>query len=248
MPRYSPLRFRVFDTCRLRYRYQYVDRVPARLRPADTAGSLVHRVLADFFTKVQATERTAERLLDLFDASWAALSPKYLRMKGVEALREQADRQLRRFAETADLRAEPLSVEPYFQVEAAPGITLFGRVDRIDPLPDGSLHLIDYKTSADADEVDTRQLPLYAIMAEESLGKPVSRLTFWYLDNGRTAAEGFTDEDRRRVRVELLSAIEQMESTTEFPAKVARHCGYCPYLHACAERQAIERLRAAEGW
>ena len=40
MTRYSPLRFRVFDTCRLRYRYQYVDKARAYLRPADTAGSL----------------------------------------------------------------------------------------------------------------------------------------------------------------------------------------------------------------
>ena len=54
MARYSPLRFRVFDACRLRYRYQYVDRIPARLRPQDTAGSLVHRVLCDFFSKLIA--------------------------------------------------------------------------------------------------------------------------------------------------------------------------------------------------
>ncbi len=43
--RLSPLRVRVFNTCHLRYRYQYVDKLQARLRPADTAGSLVHNVL-----------------------------------------------------------------------------------------------------------------------------------------------------------------------------------------------------------
>jgi len=71
MPRYSPLRFRVFDTCRLRYRYQYLDRIPARLRPQDTAGSLIHRILCDFFSKVAASERTTERLTGLFEAGWA---------------------------------------------------------------------------------------------------------------------------------------------------------------------------------
>ena len=57
MPRVSALKARVFGTCRLRFRYQYVDKVRARLRPADTAGSLVHRVLCDFFTKVPPAER-----------------------------------------------------------------------------------------------------------------------------------------------------------------------------------------------
>ena len=52
MFRLSPLRVRVFNACRLRYRYQYVDKLPARLRPADTAGSLVHNILCDYFAKV----------------------------------------------------------------------------------------------------------------------------------------------------------------------------------------------------
>jgi RecB family exonuclease len=248
MPRYSPLRFRVFDTCLLRYRYQYIDKVRARLRPQDTAGSLVHRVLCDFFSKVPADERTAERLLAMFDEGWTALSPRYLAMAGVDELRDQAQSQLSRFAESWDLGAKPLATEPYFQVEAAPGSILFGRVDRIDEEADGSLHLIDYKTGTDADEVDARQLRLYAIMAEQSLGKPVTVLSFWYLDQGETQTFEFTEEERRAARAELLTAVEKMEQTIDFPATVGPHCGRCPYLHTCSQRRTIAKVRAAEGW
>ena len=248
MPGYSPLRFRVFDTCRLRYRYQYLDRIPARLRPQDTAGSLVHRVLCDFFSKVPSDERKVERLTGLFEAGWAALSPRYLRMAGVEELRESAVEQLHLFAETHDLSAEPLAVEPYFQVEVAPGVTLFGRVDRIDEEPDGTLHLIDYKTGSYEDEVDARQLRLYAIMAEASLGKPVTRLSFWYLDNGQNWTAELSDEERRSSRAELMAAIHEMEQVSHFPANIGVHCGHCPYLHACGEREQIARRREAEGW
>ena len=87
--RLSPLRVRVIDTCRLRYRYQYVDRIPARLRPQDTAGSLVHRVLCDFFSKVLVEERDKQRLVRMFEEGWDALSPRYRRMKGVDKLREK---------------------------------------------------------------------------------------------------------------------------------------------------------------
>jgi putative RecB family exonuclease len=248
MPRYSPLRFRVFDACRLRYRYQYVDRIPARLRPQDTAGSLVHRVLCDFFSKVAPEERTEERLARMFEDGWEALSPRYRQMRGVDQLRQGSIEQLKTFAVKHDLSAAPLMVEPYFQVEVAPGVTLFGRVDRIDEEADGSLLVIDYKTGSHPDEVDAGQLRLYAIMAEESLGKPVSRISFWNLDDGFVWTAGLSDEDKRRARSDFLGAVERMNTVSEFPANIGPHCGHCPYLHACAERTEIQRRRAAEGW
>jgi RecB family exonuclease len=225
-----------------------VDRIRARLRPQDTAGSLLHRVLCDFFSKVPEGERTAETLVRLFEDGWQALSPRYLAMASVDELRAGAVEQLRRFAETRDLAAQPVAVEPYFQVEIAPGVTLFGRVDRIDEERDGSLHLIDYKTGSHEDEVDARQLRLYAIMAEASLGKPVTRLSFWYLDDGRTWTVEFKEEDRRDSRSKLIVEVEQMEQISDFQANVGAHCGHCPYLYACSEREEIARRREAEGW
>src|SRR3972149_2477820 len=103
MSRISALKVRVFDTCRLRYRYQYVDRIPARLRPGDTAGSLVHRVLCDFFSKVPPEERSGEKLLAMFAEGWQALSARYRQMPGTDRLREAALRQLENFARRHDL-------------------------------------------------------------------------------------------------------------------------------------------------
>ena len=248
MARYSPLRFRVFDACRLRYRYQYVDRIPARLRPQDTAGSLVHRVLCDFFSKVAPEERSEERLVRMFEEGWEALSPRYRRMEGVDRFRTDSVEQLKTFATHYDISAAPLMVEPYFQVEVAAGVTLFGRVDRIDEESDGSLHVIDYKTGSHPDEVDVGQLRLYAIMAEESLRRSVSRISFWYLDDGLIWTAGLIDEDKRRTRSDLLTAVERVNTVSEFPANIGQHCGHCPYLHACAERTEIQRRREAEGW
>jgi CRISPR/Cas system-associated exonuclease Cas4 (RecB family) len=246
--RISPLRIRVFDTCLLRYRYQYVERVPARLRPQDTAGSLLHRVLCEFFSKVPPEERHKAQLVRMFEEGWEALSPRYRRMRDVSRLRNDSLEQLRMFAERNDLSACPLMVEPYFQVDVAPGIVLFGRVDRIDEEAGGMLHLIDYKTGSHPDEVDAKQLRLYAIMAEESLGKPVRRTSFWRLDDGDAWTENFGDPQRRLAHSELLQAVEQMHSISEFPSSVGPHCGHCPYLYACSERQEIQRRRLAEGW
>jgi len=151
-------------------------------------------------------------------------------------------------AKQHDLSARPLLVEPYFQVEVEPGVTLFGRVDRIDERVDGSLHLIDYKTGSYPDEVDAKQLRLYAIMAEKSLGKPVATTSFWHLDDGNTWTEDFGYAQRRLSHSELLEAVNQMQSISDFPPNVGQHCGHCPYLYACSEREEIKRRRLAEDW
>ncbi len=248
MVRVSPLKVRVFDTCRLRYRYQYVDRITARLRPADTAGSLVHRVLCDFFSKVPKEERTGELLLRMFEEGWAVLSRRYLQMPGADRLRESAIEQLQRFARQHHLQAAPFMVEPYFQVDLAPDITLFGRLDRIDQEPDGTLHIIDYKTGAQPDEVDAGQLRLYAIMVEEKLRRLVSRVSFWYLDDGQIWTIELGDDDKRRARDELLAAVQDMQNVDEFPPTIGPHCLYCPYFRPCECREEILRRAEDEGW
>ena len=248
MARYSPLRFRVFDTCRLRYQYQYVDKARAYLRPADTAGSLVHRVLCDFFSKMPREERSDERLLMIFEDGWEALAPAYKRVPGVDELHKAGVAQLRNFAQKFDLKAEPYAVEAYLQVDVAPGLTLFGRMDRIDVEPDGTLHIIDYKTGTQPDEIDAKQLLLYAIMVEQELTRTVSKASFWYLDDGRVWTMDLANNDKRQAFEEVLAAAREMETISEFPATIGPHCGYCPYLKGCEFRGEIAVRREAEGW
>lgn len=243
----SPLRIRVFDSCRLRFRYQYVDRIRARLRIADTAGSLVHRVLADFFTKIPLSERMSDQMLRLFDDGWRALSPRYLQMEGVEALRIDSRAQLERFATSADLTAQPFRVEEYVEVAVADGVVLFGRIDRIDEEPDSTLHVIDYKTGSQPDEIDPNQLRLYAILVEQKLERTVSKASFWFLDDGTAWTTDLSPSEKLEVRNQLLMTVKDMLTVSEFPATLGPHCRHCPYLYACEHRTEINyRLESGE--
>ncbi len=249
--RVSALRLRIFAACRLRYRYQYLDsvagRLRPRLRPSDTAGSLVHRVLADFYTKVPQPERTAGRLLALFDAAWGALSPRYLRMPEADGLRAASIRQLENFAAQFDGSREPYLVEPYLQIELA-GVRLFGRPDRLDEESDGTLQVIDYKTGAMPGDVDSGQLTFYAIMVEQKLERPVSRLSYWYLDDGSIWSVAFTDDVRLSAREKLITSIHEMLNVRDFPPTIGPHCAGCHFLHGCEVRTEVAARRAAEGW
>lgn len=252
MSRVSPLKVRVFDTCRLRFRYQYVDkqegRVKPRLRPADTAGSLVHRVLCDFFSKVPERERDQQRLVELFNDGWRALNPNYHRIAGVQEHYDASIRQLENFGAKFDLEARPFAVEPYFQEEIAPGVTLFGRLDRLDEEPDRTLHIVDYKTGTQPEEIDPKQLIFYALLVEAKLQRSVTKASFWYLDDGSTWTTDFSDEDKRKAREELLATVQAMDEAHDFPPTIAPHCVFCPYLKVCEFREEIEAARAREGW
>jgi putative RecB family exonuclease len=246
--RLSPLRLRVFNTCRLRYRYQYVDKLKARLRPADTAGTVVHNVLCDFFAKVPRKERTAERLIEMFETRWAALSPRYLRIDGVEDLHERMLSAVRGFAQREDLEASPFLIEASFQAQIAPDVTLFGRIDRIDEETDGALHIIDYKSGSQPADVDASQLQLYAIMVESKLGRTVSRASYWFLEDGVVWTAGLTPEEKEKVHSGALAAVREMRREKRFMPNIAPHCADCPYLRACTVREEIAQRREAEGW
>ncbi|HUF54601.1 MAG TPA: PD-(D/E)XK nuclease family protein [Dehalococcoidia bacterium] len=249
MSRVSALKVRVFATCRLRFRYQYVDRVKARLRPADTAGSLVHRVLCDIYAKVPRDERNEPKLIALFEEGWGALSPNYFRVPGgVEMHREASLSQLRNFARVFGLDREPLEVEPYFQVQIDDETTLFGRLDRIDEEPDRTLHIIDYKGGTQPGEIDPDQLRLYALLAEMSMGRTVSKASFWYLDDGTSWTMDLDKDEKRRTREGLLVTVQDMERVAEFPPTIGPHCEFCPYYKVCEFKPEIDHRAEREGW
>lgn len=246
--RLSPLRLRVFASCRLRYKYQYLEKRRPRLRLQDTAGTLVHNVLCDFFAKTPAEQRTAENLLSMFDRRWAALSPRYLRIPRVEGLRRRARVQLERFAVEGDLKANPLLIEAQFRVDLAPGVLLAGRVDRVDEEADGSLSVLDYKTGEPPDEVDPRQLYLYAVMVESHLKRTVARGSFWYLEEGRRVSIALDEAGKARAAERAQEVAGQIQAAQDFPPNIGRRCGYCPCLSVCDYKDEIGRRRQAEGW
>lgn len=241
----SPERLRTFRRCKLRYRYQYVDRLPGRPSPQDVLGALIHAALHDFFRYVPPSERDEERLVTVLEEKWQALAH---RPTGSESLRERAEAQLRLFAREEDLSVQPLALEAHFQVPLSEGVALVGRVDRVDQEPDGSLHLIDYKTGPRPEEPDVEQLHLYAIMVSRMLSRPLRRASYYYLELGEVLSISPDRLELDEVARRAVAAAQEMNAATEYPATLGRHCAGCPYLYLCAERDRIAQLRQEEDW
>jgi ATP-dependent helicase/nuclease subunit B len=189
-----------------------------RLKPLDPLeqetdaadyGSLVHRGLQLFLGEFgeRWPPDAVERLRAAMDR---ALSEARLR----PALAEWWAPRLRRIADwvAAEERERRSGFAPIgikaevkgeWSLQVPCGFVLYGRADRIERRPDGSLAILDYKTGPppsqkDVDTGFAPQLPLEAAMAAdgafgEALRGAVVELTYWHLTGG------FTPGDSRKL-------------------------------------------------
>ncbi len=90
-------------------------------------------------------------------------------------------------------RLEKLAPPAHFpKYPLLPDVILTGNMDFVGELPDGSLHVVDFKTGS-KDEEGPLQLYIYAILAENYYGKPVKKASFWYLDREDAPKEAVLD-------------------------------------------------------
>jgi RecB family exonuclease len=243
----SSFRLRVFRECRRRYKYQYVERIPTRPNPYNTMGAHVHTALKEFFSLDAPEERTADRLVDLLLESWQHNRAGFSDLADEERWRQRALSQMRTFAQMHDLTARPLLLEGYVEVPVTPRLVLLGRIDRVDEEEEG-LHVIDYKTGHRPQEVDADQLHLYTIILERSLGRPVARASYLYLDDGSAWTVAPQPSHREETLAMTIVTSEEMLAERDYPTNVGRHCSFCDYQAICPQREEIVGRRLLEGW
>lgn len=164
---------------------------------APARGSLVHRVLAEFWLRVPSQAAAAalspQALAEAIDAAVERACAAVLDgpPAGTPFWRLERERLRQLLAQwlVEDLARAPFAVEGCEVPRrlALGGIEINLRIDRIDRLTDGSLFILDYKTGRDARKPwtiprpDQPQLPLY-VLAEAPA--PVRGIAFAYVRTG----------------------------------------------------------------
>lgn len=150
--------------------------------PYLTLGATIHDSLKWF---LEAEEKpTRAETIDKFKNLWR----KYRQKRGgFKSLEEEAGfgtrglKMLDNFLGHVEV-LEPAAPFLHFpKFELVDDIILWGNMDFVGKCPDGTLHVVDFKTGS-RDEESPLQLYIYAILAEANLQIPVSKASFWYLD------------------------------------------------------------------
>jgi putative RecB family exonuclease len=153
---------------------------------------------------------------------------------------EKALAQLREFVNSHDICAQPIMMEEMMDAEISPGLVLRGRIDRVDKLPNGSLHIIDYKTGNMARKIDWEQLELHALILSRRSPLPVSEISYLYLDNSTMKSTVISDGDVPKVHWRFLTTANTIRQEKQFRASPGSWCRDCDFISICPGKSEAE--------
>jgi RecB family exonuclease len=179
-------------------------------------------------------------LLELYRRLW--VRDGYSGKEEQQRERERGADALRAWYGRTDTTVVPHATELGLQASWG-DVVLKGRLDRLDPDPDGGrgLVVIDYKTgrrpvsqeTADADEA----LTIYAALVERRLGRPVTRMILDYVVAGVQVVTERPPEVLRRRLDDILATAATLKADQEFVPRTGPWCGGCDLLRRCPAGQ-----------
>lgn len=161
--------------------------------PYLTLGALVHNVIKNFLeNKQQTTLITPEEQFRNFWQKYRGKRGGFNSIEEEVIFGKRGLKMLENFQRNYSKLDLPLPLIDFPKYPLVDNVVLHGNMDYVGQRPDGSLHVIDFKTGS-KDEDSAIQLYIYAILAENNYNKEVSKASFWYLDRDDTPKEVVLD-------------------------------------------------------
>ncbi len=255
--RQSPTRIEVYLQCPFQYfaartlRLKEPPALPEARLDFLTQGNIVHAVLAKWYLEPRDIEA-------LFLEEFARVLEEKRIPQGyhTERLRNAMIDDLRAFAAdgrwpVAGMRSQ---TEREFEFAMGDGLTIAGKIDRLDIAEDGRAWVTDYKYSrsvkAKLQDENLLQAPLYLIGAQRCFGVEPAGMSYVALKSGVEVAgweaefpEGFFEQAEART----LQAVEDIRAGRVAPDPADRDkCRFCDFRDACRVESRAEAT-AAEG-
>ena len=244
----SPSRASDFKTCPQLYKFKSIDRIPTEPTVYQARGTTAHLALERLFME-PASDRTPERLYDLFRQAWTELKPDEYpdlfstvdeeRSWGVESLKLLADY----FRMEDPTSFEPMEREMDLTVPVG-GMTIRGILDRMEKVvetdasgsPRELLVITDYKTGRAPPERYANKaffaLKIYALLIRTTRNITPDRVRLLYLNGPTEYTMDINDRqlDAMHQQLEALwAAIEKAMKTGEWPARTSSLCDWCDF-------------------
>jgi len=236
---------RVFEQCRLKFYYNYIERIPTVYSDPLVLGIAVHSALEELYTLMKGKiEFPSESVIE----SVRKVCIRVLTEKGIssgnilESGMELVDIIISRF----NFNEKVIDLEKKFRFFTDGGIPLTGSIDKVVELQDDTVGICDYKTSyvaASQDEIDNDiQLSVYDVAAKELYPKyDKVVLILDYLRHDCIATSRSTKQRKlfKEFLIETNTKIQQLTKENAYPS-LNKYCGYCDYRTMCPQYAKIE--------
>jgi hypothetical protein len=222
----------------------------------------MHVALRRFFDvrQVPLSERRPERIGELLRNAWSRL-PKGVSRDGVWSRTDrvqlfgsleqerscglQAISALENYLLQTNLSVVPLALETWLDFPVN-GVTLAGRIDRIDQEGERGVAVWDYKTgklpyyktAQEIIDAGDYQLPLYALLAGRRFPHAdVVRAGLIYVRFNEVYQLNWTRNELTGITEEVLGFVGKMKAEQEFAPTVNALCPWCEYREGCPGMQ-----------
>ncbi len=262
MPSYSHSRLSAFEQCPLKFKLRYLDKVETEVEEGVEAflGKKVHETLEKLYRDLQMQKLDSlQELLKFLNDGWK----KSWNDEIVIVKQDYTPELYLKLAEKMVIdyyhRYKPFNHSRTIACESRVAITLDdkgdymlqGYIDRLGFVEPGIYEIHDYKTSSSLPLQryldDDRQLALYQLAVKEGYSDAQKiRLIWHFLAFDKELKSTRTDEQLELLKAETLALIKRIESTTEFPAKESKLCGWCEFRPMCPGFKHLYQLEEKE--
>jgi putative RecB family exonuclease len=240
--------------CGLLYKFSRIDkRQPESLSDSLVLGQAIHRVLADFYKKLQAGTRLAQKHLeDAFDFHWEELAHgrgdiQYKPGKSFHTYRDEGKALLAAFnRELPQEDCKILAVEQVFTCRLENlTVPLVGIYDLVLEDPSGTITIVDHKTASKAYTIDAvnqnLQMTVYHLAARANgyrdrdillrldtlIKTKIPKFEQYYTTRG--------DWEEQRAIKKIQAVYEGISKGVFIPNDGGWKCGSCGFKRACRE-------------
>lgn len=237
-----------YKLCPQKFKFQELDRIPAKKFKAALFGTLVHSCLKFMFSKGPLFP-TLDEVLAYFRENFPPPETFEAAPEEKQLYLAEGERILKNFyKKNAPWNFNVLDLESRFEVliedqRRKETHVLAGRIDRIDKT-DGGYEVIDYKTSRrmppQADVDKDRQMSIYALgLAKRWPHVKADEITLslYFLKHGEKLSTKRSAEATAATAREVLKTVSAIEdkvaSGQRFDPTPGAHCDFCSYKPIC---------------
>ncbi|MDP2671765.1 MAG: PD-(D/E)XK nuclease family protein [bacterium] len=225
--------------------------------PYLSLGEAVHDAIDQLIKRYPKGERSKDKLFYEFNRGWKLKPGKVGGFQSESQEKEfkaRGEAMLERFWKHEHFKnSEPILVDfPKLPLIGQDEAILVGNFDWLEKNESG-LHILDFKTGQNEEEEGSRQLPLYAILGEHVLKKPVTKVSYWYLDKDDEPVEmtlpdlGGTLDEVKTQALEMQKAVNSKDFACTTDVGYCRAChDYHAAINDIAEHVATDFKRKRE--
>lgn len=241
-----------YDSCKAKFKYVYVHRLPRKEFSYHTFGKFLHRVLELFHLHyIKGTQLELSESKESYSKVLSRIykevlnEAEFLNKLDPESKKEAheiLDKYLRKLImeRNQGVTHEILSVEKNFNVEINDQVRLIGMIDRVQLDNDGIMHVVDYKTTKNKKYLqgdDPLQLLTYAyvLLQEDPSIKKVRGSYMLLRHDFEAITKEFHLDEILSIKDRYANYGESMLNEKEYPANPTGLCRFCEYVNLCPE-------------